>query len=341
MPTYETTTNRGYQKPHPTNTLSDDVGRLRSALDAIDSDVAARAPLASPALTGTPTAPTPAAGTNTAQIATTAFVRTEFTNLVAGAPGALDTLDELAAALGDDANFAATVTTALGNRYTKAESDARYVQGSVQTEMVFTATANQSVFTLSTAIINKPSALVTVDGVVQPTSEYSIDQTGTQLTLSEGVPAGTTVRVLALGVASQGAPADDTVTTPKLRDGAVTTPKVADGAVTAEKLAAGASVGNIGYTPLAPYTITTTATSKTLANRERCTVTASGRTITLPASPQAGWEVAITVAGGFTDTVIARNGANVMSLAEDLTIDRADVTVTLYYVDATRGWRII
>lgn len=36
--------------------------------------------------------------------------------LTAGAPGALDTIDELAAALGDDANFAATVTTALGNR---------------------------------------------------------------------------------------------------------------------------------------------------------------------------------------------------------------------------------
>lgn len=36
--------------------------------------------------------------------------------LTTGAPGALDTLDELAAALGDDANFAATITTALGNR---------------------------------------------------------------------------------------------------------------------------------------------------------------------------------------------------------------------------------
>lgn len=36
--------------------------------------------------------------------------------LLNGAPGALDTLDELAAALGDDANFASTVTTALGNR---------------------------------------------------------------------------------------------------------------------------------------------------------------------------------------------------------------------------------
>jgi hypothetical protein len=72
-----------------------------------------KANLASPALTGTPTAPTAAAGTNTTQIATTAFVGAAITNLIASAPGALDTLDELAAALGDDANFAATVTTNL------------------------------------------------------------------------------------------------------------------------------------------------------------------------------------------------------------------------------------
>lgn len=68
----------------------------------------------SPAFTGTPTAPTATAGTNTTQIATTQYVRTEVANLVNSAPGALDTLDELAQALGDDASFATTVTTAIG-----------------------------------------------------------------------------------------------------------------------------------------------------------------------------------------------------------------------------------
>lgn len=75
--------------------------------------VADRAPLASPALTGTPTAPTAVAGTNTTQLATTAFVRTALTALVNSSPAALDTLQELAAALGNDANFAATMTNAL------------------------------------------------------------------------------------------------------------------------------------------------------------------------------------------------------------------------------------
>ena len=69
---------------------------------------------ASPAFTGTPTAPTATAGTNTTQIATTQYVRTEVANLVNSAPGALDTLDELAAALGDDASFASTVTASIG-----------------------------------------------------------------------------------------------------------------------------------------------------------------------------------------------------------------------------------
>jgi len=74
------------------------------------------APLASPALTGVPTAPTAAANTNTTQIATTAYVQTEIADLIASAPGALDTLDELAAALGDDANFATTVTNSLAGK---------------------------------------------------------------------------------------------------------------------------------------------------------------------------------------------------------------------------------
>ena len=72
-----------------------------------------KAPLASPALTGTPTAPTAAAGTNTTQIATTAFVGTAVSNLVASAPAALDTLNELATALGNDASFSTTITNSL------------------------------------------------------------------------------------------------------------------------------------------------------------------------------------------------------------------------------------
>ena len=74
------------------------------------------APLASPALTGTPTAPTAAAATNNTQIATTAFVKTAVSTLVDSAPSTLDTLNELAAALGDDPNFATTVTNSIATK---------------------------------------------------------------------------------------------------------------------------------------------------------------------------------------------------------------------------------
>lgn len=73
-----------------------------------------KANLAAPAFTGVPTAPTAAAATNTTQLATTAYVRTEIASLVAAAPATLDTLNELSAALGNDPNFATSMSTALG-----------------------------------------------------------------------------------------------------------------------------------------------------------------------------------------------------------------------------------
>lgn len=80
------------------------------------------APLASPTLTGTPAAPTATAGTNTTQIATTAYVTTAISNLVNGAGSALDTLQELAAALGNDASFSTTITTSIGGKLAKASN---------------------------------------------------------------------------------------------------------------------------------------------------------------------------------------------------------------------------
>ena len=75
-----------------------------------------KANIAGPTFTGTPAAPTASAGTNTTQLATTAFVTTGIANIVDSAPGALNTLNELAAALGDDANFSTTVTNSIATK---------------------------------------------------------------------------------------------------------------------------------------------------------------------------------------------------------------------------------
>lgn len=82
----------------------------------INKALALKAPLASPAMTGTPTAPTAAQTVNNTQIATTGFVKSAIAALVASSPAALDTLNELAAALGNDPNFATTVTNALAGK---------------------------------------------------------------------------------------------------------------------------------------------------------------------------------------------------------------------------------
>jgi hypothetical protein len=93
-----------------------------SEVTGLDAALAAKAPLASPALTGTPTAPTATGGTNSTQIATTAFVAAAITAVINGAPGALDTLNELAAALGNDGNFATTITNGLAEKLAKASN---------------------------------------------------------------------------------------------------------------------------------------------------------------------------------------------------------------------------
>ena len=70
----------------------------------------------SPVFTGIPAAPTATAGTNTTQLATTAFVGTAVAGLVDSSPTTLDTLNELAEALGDDANFSTTVTNSIATK---------------------------------------------------------------------------------------------------------------------------------------------------------------------------------------------------------------------------------
>lgn len=96
----ETTPNLGLPLPHQDNTLLTDVARLRTALGMIDTALFGKA--------------------------TPADIDSAIQTILGMAPAALNTLDELANALGDDANFAATVTTALATKLTQAQGDARY-----------------------------------------------------------------------------------------------------------------------------------------------------------------------------------------------------------------------
>ena len=120
-----------WTKIAPSSTVSaTELGYLDGVTSAIQTQIDSKlatstasstyAPIASPTFTGVPAAPTAVAGTNTTQVATTAFVGTAINNLIDGAPSTLDTLNEIAAALADTANFSDTVVLKSGSTMTGA-----------------------------------------------------------------------------------------------------------------------------------------------------------------------------------------------------------------------------
>ncbi|EQB9731850.1 phage tail protein [Escherichia coli] len=102
-----------------TNSTSETLAATPKAVKTVMDETNKKAPLNSPALTGTPTTPTARQGTNNTQIANTAFVMAAIAALVDSSPDALNTLNELAAALGNDPNFAITMTNALAGKQPK------------------------------------------------------------------------------------------------------------------------------------------------------------------------------------------------------------------------------
>ncbi|HGG2304021.1 TPA: tail fiber protein, partial [Escherichia coli] len=115
-----TTAQKGIvQLSSATNSTSETLAATSKAVKAVMDETNKKAPLNSPALTGTPTTPTARQGTNNTQIASTAFVMAAIAALVDSSPDALNTLNELAAALGNDPNFATTMTKALAGKQPK------------------------------------------------------------------------------------------------------------------------------------------------------------------------------------------------------------------------------
>ncbi|EES8062253.1 phage tail protein [Escherichia coli] len=115
-----TTARKGLvQLSSATNSMSETLAATPKAVKTVMDETNKKAPLNSPALTGTPTTPTARQGTNNTQIANTAFVMAAIAALVDSSPDALNTLNELAAALGNDPNFATTMTNALAGKQPK------------------------------------------------------------------------------------------------------------------------------------------------------------------------------------------------------------------------------
>jgi len=156
---------------HPSNHAISVITGLQAALNL-------KAPLASPALTGAPTAPTAVANTNTTQVATTAYVQSELTSLIGGAPGTLDTLNELAAAINDDASYSSTLTTALGTKVAKTSNQALSTSANAMTISGHTITLNRGDGTTDTVTVPDNNTTYSVgDGGLSQINFTSADHT--------------------------------------------------------------------------------------------------------------------------------------------------------------------
>lgn len=92
----------------------------------------------------------------------------------------------------------------------------------------------------------------------------------------------------------------------------------------------------------APQLVISSSTSNAVSvNTHLVLKNAAASTATLPASPAGGDLVWITPGNGRVDNIVARNGQNIMGLAEDMTLDNPNATVCLRFIDSTLGWRII
>lgn len=107
-----------------TNSTAENLAATPKAVKTVMDVANTKAPSNSPVLTGVPTAPTPAPEVNNNQIATTQFVHQIISALIGDAPDALNTLKELADALGDDPNFATTITTLINSKLAKDQNGA-------------------------------------------------------------------------------------------------------------------------------------------------------------------------------------------------------------------------
>jgi hypothetical protein len=82
-------------------------------------------------------------------------------------------------------------------------------------------------------------------------------------------------------------------------------------------------------------------TQSAVPNSHYVLTNVSSTTVSLPASPSAGDLVWVTVENGRTDNVIARNGQNIESIADDLLLDDTQASLQLRYVNATIGWVLV
>jgi len=314
---------------------------------------------------------TPADSTNTTQVATTAYVKSNINNLINSAPGALDTLNELAAALGNDASFSTTITNSLA---LKAPLASPTFTG---TPIAPTATSGTNTTQIATTAFVKTA----IDTSVQPGAVYQTSAPSSPAVGQIWIDSDDDVTTFDSNIIRRKAitaTAGQTVFTADLPfiDGfeqifmnglllVKTTDYATSGGntVTLTSAAAASDIIEIvsvtgansvntytqaetnallaANTSVAPLSI---SANTTLVAKKRYFVTsASALTLTLPASPALNDEIQILDASGNSSTyniTVARNANKINGGNNNLIIDTNGGWYTLLYTGSTYGWKV-
>ena len=244
---------------------------------------------------------------NWVELANKSYVDTEVANLVNSAPATLDTLDELAAALNDDANFATTITTSLG---LKAPLASPALTGVPTAPTAATSTNTTQIAT--TAFV---TAAVAAGG-----------GGGSSVTTDDTAPS---------------APSDGDLWYDTANGGMFVYYQDADSSQWVEVIGSQGSAGAAGTDGgLDAWTEKTSAYTAVAGNR-LIVDTSTAVTVTLPTSASIGDEVRIidgTGNAGTNNITIARNGHKIQGDASDLTISTDRAAFGLVYYNVANGW---
>ena len=224
----------------------------------------------------------------------------------------------------DEDNMASNSATLLPTQ----QSVKAYVDASV-----FSGVADGSISTAKLADDAVTAAKLASNAVV---TASIVDDNVTQAKIADDAVGADQLAASAVVTASivddnvtQAKIADDAVGADQLAASAVVTASIVDDAVTAAKIASEPVA--VGITSVV------TSSSITATVNTHVYVDTAGQTITLPASPTIGQRVLITV-GNFTNTVVGRNGSNIMSSGTDMTLDKEYLSIQFIYTNSTVGW---
>ena len=181
--------------------------------------------LASPSLTGTPIAPTAAAGTDTTQLATTAFVQDAIEIVVGAAPGALNTLAEIAASLNDDADLSGTLTNSISEKVSKSGDTMSGVLNMNTSKITSLGTATTDFDAANKLYVDQRTANAVGSHKDTTTNIHGIADTANLVVTTD------------LRLSDTRTPSDNSVGADKIQANAVTTAKIASDAITTEKIA--------------------------------------------------------------------------------------------------------